>query len=310
MQDDNRENQEHDVPPYTQADEERDRLARNQSSSRYYDRRASENEYMHHAMRNAYNSVDKKGKRVGIVLIVWFAICIAALLLCMRLRVVPGIIVSMVMFIGSILISIITIVVKQNQSLSDKNFSQEQKYGVVLSCIMSSSNSVNHRITSVVYRLLVNVDGKEYTAYARTFYNVGDTVVVRLHENPQKMLAHIDVDASYQSAMRKVAPAQRADSYAPETDTLQPADSRIRESEPIVQEGEMPSQAYDPTNTLQATQEPVTEQTPAAQEQQADAPQAPVIDTPTQTPVRAPHRSTQTPNGDSSSTVRKPRKLK
>ncbi|MDE7300911.1 MAG: hypothetical protein K2N47_01950, partial [Clostridia bacterium] len=58
----------------------------------------------------------------------------------------------------------------------------EEKLGTVISYVISSTTSSGsrstERITSVVYKVKVDVDGKVYTAYSRTAYDEGAVVVV------------------------------------------------------------------------------------------------------------------------------------
>ncbi|MDE6373481.1 MAG: hypothetical protein K2L72_03190, partial [Clostridia bacterium] len=66
----------------------------------------------------------------------------------------------------------------------------DRKPGIVRGCIISSSSSTGGgntrstvRVTSVTYRVIVTVDGKDYNAYSRQYYGAGEKLAVYVRKN-------------------------------------------------------------------------------------------------------------------------------
>ena len=98
-------------------------------------------------------------------------------------------------FGGTIIISLIVKVILEKTSMSQK-FSPDkyvETVGKVRACMLSSTGSVGGgrhnstvRVTSVTYRIVLDVDGEEYNAYSRIPYDEGTFLSVAVKRNGGK----------------------------------------------------------------------------------------------------------------------------
>ena len=169
------------------AAEEAERIA-DINTSYGYDSKIKEAEHQVSHIKRAYkhSSGGDKVKSflfLGFLLTDFFMIIVFAML-----RIFVGSIVCFVLFGGTIIVSLIVVKIKEHMSVST-NFDRkayERKLATVVTCVMSSSTSTggsSSRISSITYRVQLDIDGKTYNAYSRTFYNDGAKIEVWLKKN-------------------------------------------------------------------------------------------------------------------------------
>lgn len=171
-----------------QAEAEAKRLAEINSSYGYDSKIAQAEHQISHSKRAyEHSSAGEKvkgGLFLGFLLTDFFLIIVFA-----ALGIIPGAITCFVLFGGTIAMSLIIIKIKEHLSISaaidKKKF--DRKTATVETCVMSSSGSTGSgnttRITSITYRVQLNIDGKTYNAYSKNYYNDGETVEVWLKKN-------------------------------------------------------------------------------------------------------------------------------
>lgn len=166
------------------------------NSSRGYENKMREAEYMsRHAAEN-YKNAPKKSKVLGWLFFGFLMTDFLLIIVFAAFRVLIGAAICFCLFGGTILISLAVNVITQKLSMR-KHLTDEEIDsaidGEVQSCTMSSSTSTGGRrytrITSVVYRVTVKANDREYTAYSKKFYDKGDTV--KLVTRGNKRLATI-----------------------------------------------------------------------------------------------------------------------
>ncbi len=106
-------------------------------------------------------------------------------------------------FGGTILISLIVKIILEKTSMSQK-FSPDkyvETVGTVRACMLSSTGSVGGgrhsstvRVTSVTYRIIIDVDGETFNAYSKTPYDEGAVVEVAVKRNGGKQAKIISED--------------------------------------------------------------------------------------------------------------------
>lgn len=162
------------------------------NSAHGYKSQYLQNEYVaRHAADNYKNSTTKE--RIFGWLFFGFLITDFALIIVFAaLGIYVGAIVCFCLFGGTIITALIVVKISERLSLraesrvrkNSKSLKRaELLRGKVKACLLSSSSSVggasSHsttRITSVTYRVKIDSNGKEYTAYTQDYYRSGDTV--------------------------------------------------------------------------------------------------------------------------------------
>ena len=105
-----------------------------------------------------------------------------------------GVIVCFSLFVGTIMVAGIIKKILENRSMKVKIYTKskmreildgEVKASLFSSSVEAGSGSGVHslgtsRIKQVVYTIKITANGKDYTAYSKTFYNVGDKVKIVL----------------------------------------------------------------------------------------------------------------------------------
>ncbi len=153
------------------------------NSSRGYASKIREAQYMtRHAAEN-YRNTPQKGKVLGFLLFGFLITDFIMIIVFGMLGIFVGAIVCFCLFGGTILIAIAVTVIMQKISMRKRLTDEEIDNaidGKVRLCTMSSSTSTGGerytRITSVVYKVIVAANDREYTAYSKKFYEAGDTV--------------------------------------------------------------------------------------------------------------------------------------
>lgn len=171
------------------ADEEERRKIEDINSSYGYENYVKNTQYqLEHRAKN-YREATRNEKIIGFLLLGFLVINFGLIFVFGYLDIIIGAIVCGSVFVGTILILILGTVVLHKISLS-QNYNPEkyeEKLGTVCSCVISSTTSsgsrASERITSVVYKVKVDADGKVYTAYSRTAYDNGAVVVAAVKKN-------------------------------------------------------------------------------------------------------------------------------
>ena len=139
---------------------------------------------MRHTADN-YKRASSKDKVLGWLFFAFLMIDFALILVFAFCRIMIGAIVCFCLFGGSIIAALIVTKAVEYRSMRvklDPSEKQNVVGGAVVSCFVSSSTSTGGRrttrIVNVVYRVVVNVDGKDYTAYSDSFYETGEHVAV------------------------------------------------------------------------------------------------------------------------------------
>lgn len=171
------------------------------NASRGYESHRKSDEFMAGHVANNYKRATPRQKVLGWLFFGFLMTDFFMIFVFLFLRNTTGVIVCFSIFCGTILVSLIVKVILEKMSMRVNPAKLEGKEvfkGIVVACLLSSTTSVggsNRRytthITRVVYRVLIERDGDQYTAYTDNFYEEGEEVffVVR-----RKSLAAI-VDA-------------------------------------------------------------------------------------------------------------------
>ena len=168
------------------AQEEAETLARINSTYGAENRAAMAAHQISH-VKNAYRSSGKKEKIFGFVFLGVLLALFAGFPLFIMLGYHVAAFVCLGGFAGIIIIAGITVAVRQKISMSGKGYNSSiKRKGKVLSCTMSSSVGYSSsrrtsRVTSITYKVRLDVDGVEKTAYSRIFYEVGEELDVLCH---------------------------------------------------------------------------------------------------------------------------------
>lgn len=182
-----------------QTEAEAKRLAEINTSYGYDNKIAQAEHQISHSKR-AYEHSNVGDKIKGGLFIGFLLTDFVMIIVFAMLRIIPGVITCFVLFGGTIVMSLVIIKIKEHLSISaaidKKKF--DRKTATVETCVMSSSGSAGSgnttRITSITYRIQLNIDGKTYNAYSKNYYNDGDIVEVWLKKNGSTVRI-IDPDA-------------------------------------------------------------------------------------------------------------------
>ena len=171
------------VEQHRDAEAESEALARINSTYGVENQTAMAEHQIAH-VKSAYRSSSKKEKIAGFVLLGVLLALFLGFPIFIGLGYIVAGIVCFAGFGGIIIISGITVAIRQKISMSSKGYKNSiLKKGKVLACTMSSLTGYSagrktNRITIVMYKVRIEVDGEEKTAYGKTFYEVGDEVEV------------------------------------------------------------------------------------------------------------------------------------
>ena len=156
------------------------------NSSRGYESHRKSDEYMAGHVAHNYKHATPKEKLLGWLFFGFLMTDFFLIFVFGALRYITGVIVCFCLFGGTILVSLIVKVIVEKISMRvnvDKLDGKEVFKGVVSACLLSSTTSTGGskrrhttRITGVTYRVSIERDGKQYTAYTKSFYEEGDEV--------------------------------------------------------------------------------------------------------------------------------------
>ncbi|MDE5896284.1 MAG: hypothetical protein K2H43_00555, partial [Clostridia bacterium] len=158
------------------------------NSSYGYDSRRKNSEYLMGHVADNYKNSTLKEKISGWLFFGFLMTDFALILVFAFLRLWVGIIVCFSLFVGTILLAFIIKKILEKTSMSG-NIGRLKKRkilsGTVKACLLSSETSAGGahrysttRILKVIYRVKVDVAGKEYTAYSDRFYETGEIVTI------------------------------------------------------------------------------------------------------------------------------------
>ena len=140
-------------------------------------------EYMIDHTANNYKNSTGKERILGWLFFGFLITDFALIPIFAFLGITLGAIICLSIFGGTIILSLIIKTVLEKTSMRINPYKIKNKEilrGIVKACLLSSTTSVGGnittRITKVVYRVIISVDDKEYTAYSKEFYNTGDEV--------------------------------------------------------------------------------------------------------------------------------------
>lgn len=217
----------------TAAEKEEEKIEDINSSVGYESQLKAAEYQMEHVAENYRNSsrADKiKGWLFGGFLITDFAL----IMLFIFLQIPTGIFICLGIFAGTILISIIVVTILQKRGMTlsrRKGVEYVGCKGVVKACLLSSmstrggaSRHSTTRVTNVVYRVIIDVDGREYTTYGRQFYDVGEKLDVTVRKDG-KGTAVIEHKTPEEEAAERKAFAEEAE------EDLKRKEEHIRELE-------------------------------------------------------------------------------
>lgn len=185
-----------------QAEKEAEKLA-DINSSYGYDSQMKLAEYQMDHVSNAYRNSSRREKILGWLFFGFLMTDFGMIMVFAFFGSMVGALVCMGIFAGTILLSLIIKVILEKTSMSKRINPDKCDIceGVVRACLLSSMGSVGGghrhsttRVCSVTYRIVVIVDGKDYNAYSRNFYNVGDKVTVAVKRSGRGVAQIIEKD--------------------------------------------------------------------------------------------------------------------
>ncbi|MDE7163656.1 MAG: hypothetical protein K2O44_06265 [Clostridia bacterium] len=162
------------------------------NSSYGYESKMKLAEYQMDHVAKAYANSSKGNRIKGWLFFGFLMTDFALCMIFIFLNIMLGFFICLGIFAGTIIISIIVVVILQKTSMSGRinNDKYETCQGVVKACVLSSMGSSGGaheystvRVNSVTYRVIVIVDGREYDAYSDVYYNEGDKLTVAVKKN-------------------------------------------------------------------------------------------------------------------------------
>lgn len=186
---------------YTEtAAEEEERALDGINSSYGYESQYRYGEYQMNHVANNYAKSSKKDKVLGWLFFGFLMASIGLAIVFIFLQIWLGAIICGGLFAGTIIISLIVKKILEGVSKSRKVDPEkwEERRGKVLACVLSSSSSTGGsnrnstvRVSGVTYRIVVEVDGKEYSAYSTTAYDEGTEIWVYVRRDGKGSLAKL-----------------------------------------------------------------------------------------------------------------------
>lgn len=172
------------------------------NSSYGYESHRKSDEYMARHLAHNYKNATPKQKVLGWLFFGFLMTDFFMILVFGMLHIIKGVVVCVCLFGGTIFVSLIVKVILEKTSMRvnlDKLNGKEAFNGVVTACLLSSTTSVGGskrrnttHIIRVVYRVLIERDGEQYTAYYDKFYEEGDEVFFVIRH--KSLVAIVDAD--------------------------------------------------------------------------------------------------------------------
>lgn len=153
------------------------------NSSHGYDSTLKSGEYMMEHTSNNYKHATDKEKVFGWLFFAFLIIDFALIPIFAFLGIMIGALVCFCLFAGTILLAgIIKFILEKTSMRVSKSKLKDAKIicGTVKACLLSSTSGYGGRYTTriskVTYRVKIESDGKEYTAYTDKFFEEGESV--------------------------------------------------------------------------------------------------------------------------------------
>lgn len=152
--------------------------------------------------KKSYSASNKKQKILGILLLIWLVACLVVAFIGYNLNMYLGL-GALGAFALTIVICVIGVIILQKRGLSKKWRKRIDELtlatATVKTCFIKSQTSTSdryrpyttHVTLSVVYMVILDVDGHEVRAYSRKFYEDGEKIPVYL-EKRNSRICHID----------------------------------------------------------------------------------------------------------------------
>ncbi len=162
------------------------------NSSYGYDSKMKLAEYQMDHVANAYRYSSRGDKIKGWLFFGFLMGDFALIFLFGFLRNMTGVIVCLGIFAGTIILSIIVKIILEKTSMSRRvnTDKYEQRQATVKGSVLSSMGSTGGgsrrstvRVHSVTYRIILDVDGREYQAYSDEIYAEGERLTVWVRKN-------------------------------------------------------------------------------------------------------------------------------
>lgn len=157
------------------------------NSSYGYDSQRKLAEYQIDHVANAYRHSGRGDRIKGWLFFGFLMGDFALIFLFGFLGIMTGVIVCLAIFAGTILLSLIVKIILEKTSMSRRvnTDKYEQRQATVKATVLSSMGSTGGgsrhstvHVHSVTYRVILDVDGREYQAYSRETYEAGEKVDV------------------------------------------------------------------------------------------------------------------------------------
>lgn len=177
---------------YTESDDHNAQIDINTSSG--VENQINHGKYVYNMAKKNQKYATDKEKTFGII----FIVILITSLICGAVLLFAGIgigcYICFGVFVGTLFIALLCKIIAEQRGMSTKKIKKDapRKNATVIETIVSSYTAVGGfsprrlhpaRITSTVYKVILNVDGNQLTAYSQNFYNAGDKVKVALDKN-------------------------------------------------------------------------------------------------------------------------------
>ena len=165
-----------------------------------YENYELKNEYMIEHTAQNYKHAKPKEKILGWLFFGFLITDFVMIVVFFMLGIMIGAIICFCLFGGTIILSLIILKILQSVSINyNPNKSANKKIldGEVKACLMSSSTEtggITTRIHNVVYKVVVTSDNKDYTAYSKQFYEIGDKVTFAVIGKRRASIISSDID--------------------------------------------------------------------------------------------------------------------
>lgn len=184
---------------------EEERKLNDINSSVKYENKRKYAEYVADKSAEAYRNSSKKTKILGWFYFAFLMITVSLSLILFFAGINVGGLICFGLFMGTILISLIVVVIISKRGLSTSDVRRNPDEWVVVkatvkSCVLSSLSSVGvqhrryyetQRITDTTYKITATVEGKEYHGYSKTFHGEGTVVDILISAKGDKDKMHI-----------------------------------------------------------------------------------------------------------------------
>ncbi|MDE7379469.1 MAG: hypothetical protein K2N14_00315 [Clostridia bacterium] len=190
------------------------------NSSYGYDSQMKLAEYQVDQTAKIYRNTNKRGRVFGWLFFGFLMLSFIMIIVFAFFGNMIGVFVCLGLFAGTIIISLIVKVILEKTSMSQRIDPDKYNYttATVKACVLSSMGSTGGgrhnsttRVTSVTYRIILDVEGQEYNAYSHDVYEEGERIEVAVKRNgrgvakiiektPEQISAEIEKDLAERNA--------------------------------------------------------------------------------------------------------------